>query len=173
MKFSTTEDIRVPISVTFEMLTSFEQFERAAMRRGAEVQRTDKMIAPGVGMGWRALFPFRGKEREVEIVVERLDRPDCVLLVFSSNNLKGAIELDLLALSRSDTRLSIALEVLPRTLPARVMMQTMTLAKASLGKRFNARIGNYLRDMEETYQRQLASEAVVALKTQRGRLGYL
>jgi hypothetical protein len=35
MKFSTTEDIRVPISVTFEMLTSFEQFERAAMRRGA------------------------------------------------------------------------------------------------------------------------------------------
>jgi uncharacterized protein YndB with AHSA1/START domain len=173
MKFSTTEDIRVPISVTFEMLTSFEQFERAAMRRGAEVQRTDKIAAPGVGMGWRVLFPFRGKEREVEIVVERFDGPDRVLLVFSSDNLKGAIEVDFLALSRSDTRLSIVFEVLPRTLPARVMIQTMTLAKSSLGKRFNARIGKYLRDMEEDYQRQLASEAVVTSKTQRGRLGYL
>ena len=37
MKFSTKEDIDAPIDAVFDMLCEFDQFERAAMRRGAEV----------------------------------------------------------------------------------------------------------------------------------------
>ena len=51
MKFSTKEDIDAPIDAVFQMLCDFETFERAAMRRGAEVHRTDTKTTPGVGMG--------------------------------------------------------------------------------------------------------------------------
>ena len=56
MKFSTKEDIDAPIDAVFEMLCEFDQFERAAMRRGAEVQRVDQLAEPGVGMLWEAAF---------------------------------------------------------------------------------------------------------------------
>ena len=67
MQFSTKEDIEAPIAEVFDMLYEFESFERAAMRRGAEVRRVDDLAAPGVGMMWQAVFDLRGKRREVEL----------------------------------------------------------------------------------------------------------
>jgi|TARA_B110000879_G_C10941741_1_gene420139 hypothetical protein len=65
MKFSTKDDIDAPIDVVFQMLCDFETFERAAMRLGAEVQRTDTKSTPGVGTAWRGTFSMRGKRRQV------------------------------------------------------------------------------------------------------------
>ena len=61
MKFSTTEDIAAPAEAVFDAFCDFASFERAAMRRGAEVQRLDHMAVPGVGMAWHAPFDMRGQ----------------------------------------------------------------------------------------------------------------
>ena len=50
MKFSTREDVEVPIDQTFGIICDFDAYERSAMRRGAEVLRTDNLSRPGVGM---------------------------------------------------------------------------------------------------------------------------
>ena len=75
MKFSTKEDIDAPIDAVFDMLCEFDQFERAAMRRGAEVQRVDQLAEPGAGMQWEAAFDMRGKRRELQVEMDRFDRP--------------------------------------------------------------------------------------------------
>ncbi|EKD59823.1 MAG: hypothetical protein ACD_54C01115G0002, partial [uncultured bacterium] len=43
MRFATKQDIEAPIADVFRLLSDFESWERAAMRRGAEVARTDKL----------------------------------------------------------------------------------------------------------------------------------
>ena len=76
MKFSTKEDIEAPIEAVFEMLCDFESVEWAAMRRGAEVQRSDTKTAIGVGMSWRGTFNLRGKRRQVDIEMVTFDKPN-------------------------------------------------------------------------------------------------
>jgi len=87
MKFSTKEDIEAPLEAVFEMMCDFETFERAAMRRGAEVQRTDTKTVPGVGMAWRAAFMLRGKRRQVELETVTFERPNEIVIECKSQGL--------------------------------------------------------------------------------------
>ena len=50
MKLSGRTDIGAPVAFVYAALSDFEGWERSAMRRGADVNRTDKLRVPGVGM---------------------------------------------------------------------------------------------------------------------------
>mgnify|MGYP006164413985 CR=1 FL=1 len=65
MKLASKKDVEAPIATVWAALVDFETWERAAMRRGVEVARTDQLRAPGVGMSWHARFSYRGKQRKV------------------------------------------------------------------------------------------------------------
>jgi hypothetical protein len=151
MKFSTTEDIEAPIDAVFEMLCDFEGFERSAMRRGAEVQRVDSLRTPGVGMTWNAVFEMRGKRRDLQIEMVTFDRPNDMILGSTSPGLIGQMSFELMSLSRSRTRLNVELDVKPLTLSARLLVQSMKLAKASLTRKYKLRVGEYAKGMEERY----------------------
>lgn len=153
MKFSTKEDIEAPIEAVFDMLCDFESFERSAMRRGAEVQRTDDLTKPGNGMTWQAAFEMRGKKREIEIEMVTFDRPNELVLESTSPGLIGQMSFELVALSRSRTRILVELEVKPLNLSARLLVQSMKLAKASLTKKYKQRISEYAKGMEERHSR--------------------
>ena len=153
MKFSTKEDIEAPIEAVFDMLCEFESYERSAMRRGAEVQRTDSLRAPGVGMMWQTRFDLRGKPREMEIEMIRFDRPTEMALEARSANVLAHMTLDLMALSRTRTRIQVALDIKPQTLLARLLVQSFKLAKTSLTKKYKLRVAEYAKTMEERYKR--------------------
>lgn len=151
MKFSTKEDIDAPIDAVFGMLCEFESFERSAMRRGAEVQRVDSLVVPGVGMTWNTVFEMRGKRREMQIEMVTFDRPNDMLLETTSQGLIGLMSFELMALSRSRTRINVELEVKPLTLSARLLVQSMKLAKSSLTRKYKMRVAEYAKGMEERY----------------------
>ena len=149
MKFSTREDIEAPIQTVFEMLCDFEKFERAAMRRGAEVQRTDSLTAPGVGASWDIRFMLRGKDREMSMSIVTFQPPEHMVVALSSSGVTGSMEFELIALSRRRTRILIGLELRPQTLPARLLIQSLKLTKTSLNKKYKERIATYIEDMED------------------------
>jgi carbon monoxide dehydrogenase subunit G len=153
MKFSTKEDIEAPIDAVFEMLCDFETFERAAMRRGAEVQRTDTMTVRGVGMSWRAMFNLRGKRRQVDIEMVTLDKPNELVLECKSSGLITMMNTELVALSKTRTRVMIAFDVKPLNLSARLLVQSLKLAKTSMTKKYKLRVAEFAKQMEEGYQR--------------------
>lgn len=153
MKFSTNEDIEAPIDAVFEMLCDFETFERSAMRRGAEVQRVDQLKVPGVGMMWDAVFELRGKRREMQVEMVTFDRPNEITLETTSPGLIGTMSFELIALSRGRTRVKVELEIKPLNLSARLLVQSLKLAKTSLTKKYKLRVAEYAKGMEDRYSR--------------------
>lgn len=153
MKFSSTEDIEAPIDSVFSMLSEFEIYERSAIRRGIEVQRVGEHETTVVGMAWDARFTLRGKERDIKLTLAKYDAPNTMRFDSESQGLSGVLTLDLLALSAGRTRLSITLELAPKTLSARLLVQSMKLAKSNLTKRFKWKVAEYAKGMEERHSR--------------------
>lgn len=153
MKFSTREDIDAPIEQVFDALCDFEGFERQAMRRGADVQRLDNMTEPGVGMRWKVDFTLRGRQRNLELEMTRFDVPNEMIFSAKSSGVDATFSLELIALSRSRTRTAIALEMSPLNLSARLLIQSLKLAKTTLNKRFKLRVADYAKGLEERLER--------------------
>jgi hypothetical protein len=62
---------------------------------------------------------------------------------------------ELVALSRGRTRMTVTLVLQPRTLAARLMMQSLRLARNNLTKRFKVRLGEYAAEVEDRYTRSV------------------
>jgi hypothetical protein len=151
MKFSTREDVEVPIDRVFDLICDFDAYERSAMRRGAEVQRTDNRTTPGVGMSWQAAFTMRGKIRDITIEMTRFDQPNEICVLSSTSGIDGAGRIELVALSRNRTRISVEFELKPTNLSARLLVQSLKLAKGSLTKRYKLRVAEYAKSIEDRY----------------------
>lgn len=152
MKFSTKEDIEAPIGDAFKMFTDFDQFERSALRRGAQVSRTDSLNLKGSGMTWHTKFKLRGKERKINAEIVEYNEPENYCLELHSDDVVAFATLDLMSLSKSRTRASFAVELKPKSLSGRLMVQTMRLGKSRLEKRFKTRTAEFVRVLERDYK---------------------
>lgn len=148
MHFSSQQDVDAPIEQVFEMLTRFDIYERAAMRRGAEVVRKDALNEVGLGAHWHATFALRGKMREIAIEVATFVPPTDMVLSLNSRNITGAVRFELFALSKSRTRMMVETDLRPLTLAARLFIQSLSLTKSALNKRYRTRIADFAADIE-------------------------
>ncbi len=135
------------------MLSDFETFERSAIRRGIDVQRAGNITAPVVGRAWDITFTMRGKQRNMNLVLARYDTPNTMRFDANSQGLEGALELELLPLSPRRTRMSVAITLAPKTLSARLLVQSLKLAKGNLTKRFKLKVADYAKTLEEKFSR--------------------
>ena len=151
MKMSAREDVEAPIAFVYEQITDFAAFERKAMRRGAEVQRVDSLAAPGPGMAWDVDFTLRGKHRKVQIALGKLDPPNGLIITSRSPAMGGQMTVDLVALSRNRTRMSLDIELSPKNLSSKLLVQSMKLARKTLNRRLRKRIAQYAAELEDRH----------------------
>lgn len=154
MKFTTHEDIGAPIEYVFERASDFSTFERSALRRGADIQRKDSLSSPGVGAAWAIRFPFRGKTRSVAANLQEFDAPNRFTIFSLSGGIESLAAIDLVALSKTRTRVSVYVDLKPQNLSARLLIQSLKLAKNSLNQRFRKRIANFAQECEDGYSKQ-------------------
>ena len=155
MKFSTKEDVEIPIEDTFDLLSDFENYERAALRHGAEVNRADNLTQPSAGLTWHVKAELRNKMRKFDIVISEYDRPNLMSFDINSKNIRGSFLVELVALSRKRTRVRVELDVRPKTLSARLLMQSAKLARNTLNRRYKNRIAHFASDIEDRYKREM------------------
>lgn len=152
MKFVAQEDIEAPIEFVYQQATDFAAIERSVLRRGVDVQRIDSLTETAPGMMWDAAFDLRGKRREMKIELTKLDPPNGLEITSRSPNMGGHMVLDLVALSRSRTRISVEIDMTPKTLAAKLLVQSMKLAKGNIMRRFQNRVAGYAEELEERYK---------------------
>lgn len=151
MRFSTKEDIEAPIAHVYERVTDFRMFERSILRRGIDLRRNDDSETFGVGTAWDVNFRYRGKERSAHIEMTRLDAPAHMAAKFESGGIDGQTTLELVPLSPSRTRMMLVVDLSPRTLAARLLLQSLKLAKGNLTHRFKSKVADVAEDIETAY----------------------
>jgi hypothetical protein len=150
MKFSTRQDIEAPIEFVFERASDFPSFERQAMRRGIEIERENGAGgAPAPGLRWNARFDYRGKPRHLKAELTCFEAPNRFVIQSAVGGVETDFEVEFLALSPRRTRVIVGLELAPRTLTARLLVQSMKLAKNRLNERFAKRVAKFARDLEK------------------------
>lgn len=149
MKFSSREDIEAPIDHVFERVTDFNGFERQALRRGADIQRVDADAVPVVGSSWDVAFKFRGKDRKMKATISQLDAPTVLQIDTVASGISCATTVELVALSRNRTRISASIDLTAQNLSARLLLQSLKLAKGNLTRKFKMRITDFAEDIED------------------------
>jgi uncharacterized protein YndB with AHSA1/START domain len=156
MRLTTKQDIEAPAAFVFGVMTDFDTWERAAMRRGAEVTRTDTLRQPGIGMAWRVKFDFRGRSRVLALKFTEVDAGNRLAFTGDAPTVGGDAVVELMELSTRRTRVTVTTEIKPKTLTARLFVQSMKLAKAKIQRRFETRVGQIAADIEDRYKRSKA-----------------
>lgn len=152
MKFVTKKDIEAPIDQVWAALSDFEGWERAAMRRGADVARTDTLRSPGVGMAWQGRFQYRGKDRKTDVKLTELVAKTALGFTASSAAIESDARVELIEMSAKRTRLHVTMEVKPRSLGARLFLQSLRLARAKVDRKFETRVSQLAEDLESRFR---------------------
>ncbi len=153
MKFEAREDLEAPIDYVFSQVSDFAALERSLLRRGADVQRTTDKNPAASGITWDTAFDMRGKRRQMQLELTSYEPPALMRFAATSKSLDCNVEVELVALSRGRTRMVLAAELKPRTMSARLMVQSLKLARTNVTKRFEMRLAIFARDMEDRYKR--------------------
>lgn len=148
MKLSVRQDIDAPIETVFARLADFDAWQRAAMRRGASVVRTDGLSQTARGMSWVVDFTYRGRPRRLQVLLDECVAPTRLALSGSGPNVAGTVMVDLTALIPHRTRMIVRLEVRPKTLVARLFLQSLKLARARVDARFRTRVAQLVEKIE-------------------------
>lgn len=156
MKLTAKTDLEVPAAAVFASLVDHPAWEREAIRNGVEVERPAGTPATGVGAEWRIRGHFRGKARKVQVKIEEMTQDQRIALGLDSPSIEGTTRLEIMVLSPRRSRMRVDLEIKPKTLAARLFINTMRLAKGRVQARFEKGLGRLGARIKDRYDRSQA-----------------
>ena len=86
--------------------------------------------------------------RRVVCTIEHFDAPNGMVCRMDGSGFDGELALSLVALSKNRTRLAVQMEIRPRTIAARFLIQTARLNRGHYARRFEARVQKFAADIE-------------------------
>ena len=153
MKFSTNEDIEASAEFVYEQMTDFQAYERQALRRGADVRRLDSGPYK-TGSEWDVAFTFRGKDRKLHARIDEKKPPMMLKVKTEPSGLDGLTVMEIVPLSLKRTRISVSIDIKPKSFSARLLLQSLKLAKTNLTNRFKRRVAEMGAEIEERFKKE-------------------
>jgi len=153
MKLTAKTDLDAPAAFVYAALADHAAWERDAAQRGIDVERPADMPLAGLGAGWRVKVPFRGQPVAILLRLEQLVPAERLGFAIQSQAIEGNFALSVIELSKRRTRLQLVLEVKARTIAARLLLNTLSLARGRVQARVEKRIVQIGAIIQDRYQR--------------------
>jgi Polyketide cyclase / dehydrase and lipid transport len=153
MKLTAKTDVEVPAAHVYASLTDFPAWEREGARRGVEIEHAAGTSGAGVGKVWKLKALYRKKLRKITLRIDDLVENQKLGLHVDSPAAEGTTRLEIIVLSPRRSRLRLDLDLRPKTLAARLFINTMRLAKGRVQARLEARLGQLGARIKDTYDR--------------------
>lgn len=157
MKLTASEDIDAPIGFVNALLTDFDRWETSARKRGAEVARQG---GPGAGTEWKIGFDYRGKNRAAILKLLAMEPEQTLTFACLAKPADGMTVVEMTALAPNRTRLLVTLDIKPHTLPARLFLKSLRLAKGKVDQKFRQRMMMVAANIEDRYRSHAKTQAV-------------
>ena len=156
MKLKVAEDVDAPIGFVFAHMSSFTQFETEIRGRGADLTRVGNWTEAGLGVRWRGSVQVRGKMRKIEAEVAEWVPDDTIVTETTVGGMDARYQMTFIALSPEVTRVATELDLKPRTLTARLIIQTMKLARGRVLQRMTATLARQSNEIEGAWRQSQA-----------------
>lgn len=140
MKLTAKTDLDAPAGFVYDCLADHASWERDAAQRGIEVERPADMPLSGLGAGWLVKVPFRGQPVAILLRLEQQVPPERLGFAMQSKAIEGDFVLNVIELSPRRTRLQLVMDVKARTIAARLLLNTLTLARGRVQARVEKRV---------------------------------
>ncbi|CAN1555433.1 hypothetical protein MCELHM10_02366 [Paracoccaceae bacterium] len=140
MKLTAKTDLDAPAGFVYACLADHAAWERDAAQRGIEIERPVDMPLSGLGAGWLVKVPFRGQPVAILLRLEQQVPPERLGFAMQSKAIEGDFVLNVIELSPRRTRLQLVMEVKARTIAARLLLNTLTLARGRVQARVEKRV---------------------------------
>ena len=140
-------DIDAPPEAVFAALTDFGRYEAKARSNGIEVARLDA----GGGTAeaaWRIAAEIRGLHRAIEARVVGLEPPERLAIRAGSEGLSALVYSEVVARASGRSTLHVRIELTSGTLKARLVLQSLKLARGALTERLDRQLDRLARSIE-------------------------
>ena len=152
MEFSSQQPVAAPRDFVFAQASDFTAFERQAMRRGIELQSEGGPEPEG--RGWSAAVTVLGRERDVAARVISFDAPQGYAVRGESSGVEILVRVEAQPDGQEGSRLGLSVALAPRSMPGRLVLQSLKLARGSLETRLAGRLEGYAREIEARWARR-------------------
>ncbi|MBF9059746.1 hypothetical protein HKCCSP123_11185 [Rhodobacterales bacterium HKCCSP123] len=157
MKFKVSEDVDAPQGMVWQRFTDFSGFEEDARGRGATVTRVGNWAEAAEGAAWRGEVTIRGKARAITSKVTRLVPQELCEIESRIGGMDCHYEMSFVPLSQDVTRVAVVLDLSANTLTARLLLQTMKLARGKVLQRLQGMIARQGNAVEAAHRRGMSA----------------
>ena len=152
MELSYTSIISVPQAFAYQRATDFEKFEAEGFGKLSKFEPTSTIRAPEVGARWRTSSEFQGRPRRFSLQLFTLE-PDSKLVLGNKSekyDVEAHFSFDIR--SEEETEFTFALVAKAQSITARLILQTIQLARGRIEQSMQSDFEAMARRMETAYQ---------------------
>ena len=103
-------------------------------------------------MAWTARFDYRGKSRKADLTLSEMVEPSHLGFSLLSDAIEIVSRVELIEMSAKRTRIIVDSEIKPRSLGARLFLQSLRLARARIDRKFDQRAAQLAGEIEARYR---------------------